>query len=1701
MTSLYTFTSTGVLLDYNADQKRESVLSRFGRYFIVCVVAVAFGLTVGSLVYVSQTETEQPVVTTLASSTSSSTTTSTSTSTVVSGLKYGDEYDSCVCIEQYDPVCAGGITYSNKCFAGCAGNSKKNDITNGPCIDACVCDNSNDNDCLASIVCDENGVRYFNNCYLKNADGNLNEDNCPAYDDNTALVYGNEVFTVKNIGMTERLNTAAYGKCSLGYCYAYFGSYQCFIIDANKDEDALSLWDTETNTCNLLPSSNIIAVNDYENYEFILTPTDVIVQNVTSSDISQTESSAGGIFTGAASAVYTDSMLYTRRAVDGLEPSGYCFGYYVLNDDGKVAVDLSWQSLELEYGNCYAADFAAAAGNSKFTTAVVIENRETDTMNLVLYFSAFEESASFPALLYSDVKAAKIYKEPWQVLFEETEGNYLLVSGVRSFLTAKRQRRQTFTIPTYEYVVYVFLVDRINNQIASVATQHTSDFPLKVAWCGPDKFVVISDALARTEYERASVVYQKKTDGSNGFVASKTIRRTTKFPQGENPAVGVSYLHNEGDKVVIFGEKDAEIVDISTPVPACISFDEPYGYYHAEVPDGHHYLKDGDIISFSPSFLRLNCFWEVPEGKRAIVTLTYCNTEDGFDYLNFFENREHALKDLAFNSNELATASLTGSCHTDATNPKFFYGIEAIQFTADGFDDDRVHSFVLKVDFCDNGICPEPTTTTTTTTTSTPEPLTTTQASTLTTTTTTTTAAITYNLCNGDPIPVAVEDEIFISDGTDQVTLEVNVDPSQQVPDAVVYYWTYNGFDIVAGLSESEGGNSITLGGENPEHVLLLGDYTVTAFNTESGCFSDTVISVIQTTTTVSPTAATATTKTSTTITADVPPPPPPPPPPALVNRDDVSKLLNFGRTCEEHFTIEKSSSGTETDTLCTVTGLWFAQGPICQKMCNAHVDNNGLEAWLYSLIGYNCAAVKAQQECQIDVSPRGLGPHSTDEQKVLASFACPTECPTSTTTTTTLSSTTATATAASTTTTTTIDPFPDVVGKHYTAKPLFDGAFFVVTQTQPYTYWYYCEKEYDNNGYYCTNDFGPRISNTFANIDANNHLTAGSWRTLKMPWQDWCYFYAGGDIVDAADTTFCGMADVTAESCKGLYNNKPNECIEMLEILDVSTVESFYKAFFLSLHDDKDVMQEWIQPITLENWDVSSATTLKYMFDGSKKHQNLNVAKWNVAKVKNFEATFYTADNVQGLDNWDVSSGEIFQSMFYSVDNIGGDLRNWDVSKGTNFNEMFGYVLLSNNLDLRSWDLCNAQGDSAGLKGMFYSTYDYSATAEWKNHPPSAEYGPVDFSQYSQWHINVDTLIEQCTPQDYDEVAKAYSELAYSQGVVPDGFGEAPSATCAEHISTSAELACSDSAYAIAMQQICAASYSTTCHNAANVYVRNAYRDDVEVMRLLAAPMTYLPYLTCSWYGTDSNYCTNTPENEAVAFFACPASCPHSLQSTTVATSASSSAITTATTQASTSTTTTSSSTTSTATATTKTETTKTATTETTSAVSTTTAATTITTPSTESSTATPTEDPYLTYCKGQGADSIFNYADGTDVYCICPHAAHGCTFGSYSVHICTQNMLENSGQNSGNAWNWKIDNTDNPQSDNACCWDFLDASNNNEEWQGTAETQNTCNDVRQLVINLEPGICDDVQNARMCCACGGGSTVAGYSTTPPQP
>ena len=116
--------------------------------------------------------------------------------------------------------------------------------------------------------------------------------------------------------------------------------------------------------------------------------------------------------------------------------------------------------------------------------------------------------------------------------------------------------------------------------------------------------------------------------------------------------------------------------------------------------------------------------------------------------------------------------------------------------------------------------------------------------------TTTYTAAITYNLCNGEtatvsdtvlveitptPIPVAVENDVFVCEG-EEVVLEVNVDPSQESPN-LVYYWTYDNVDIQFG----------------PENTFVFeqgsqqfGEYLVTAYNEVTMCYASTIINVGQ---------------------------------------------------------------------------------------------------------------------------------------------------------------------------------------------------------------------------------------------------------------------------------------------------------------------------------------------------------------------------------------------------------------------------------------------------------------------------------------------------------------------------------------------------------------------------------------------------------------------------------------------------------------------------------------------------------------------------------------------------------------------------------------------------------------------------------------------------------------------------------------
>ena len=48
-------------------------------------------------------------------------------------INNGTECDTCFCIQQYDPVCCNGKTYSNACVAGCNQVSCTGEITEGEC--------------------------------------------------------------------------------------------------------------------------------------------------------------------------------------------------------------------------------------------------------------------------------------------------------------------------------------------------------------------------------------------------------------------------------------------------------------------------------------------------------------------------------------------------------------------------------------------------------------------------------------------------------------------------------------------------------------------------------------------------------------------------------------------------------------------------------------------------------------------------------------------------------------------------------------------------------------------------------------------------------------------------------------------------------------------------------------------------------------------------------------------------------------------------------------------------------------------------------------------------------------------------------------------------------------------------------------------------------------------------------------------------------------------------------------------------------------------------------------------------------------------------------------------------------------------------------------------------------------------------------
>jgi surface protein len=139
------------------------------------------------------------------------------------------------------------------------------------------------------------------------------------------------------------------------------------------------------------------------------------------------------------------------------------------------------------------------------------------------------------------------------------------------------------------------------------------------------------------------------------------------------------------------------------------------------------------------------------------------------------------------------------------------------------------------------------------------------------------------------------------------------------------------------------------------------------------------------------------------------------------------------------------------------------------------------------------------------------------------------------------------------------------------------------------------------------------------------------------------------------------------------------------IETWDVSAVTDMSFMFILA--------QNFNQP--LNNWNVSAVTQMPRMFERASSF-NRRLGSWNVSNVTNMSGMFDRATSYnQPMDNWNVSNVTNMSNMFSGATSFDQSLGTWDVSNVNNMTNMFLNVTLSTiNYDdtLIAWDALNLQ-------------------------------------------------------------------------------------------------------------------------------------------------------------------------------------------------------------------------------------------------------------------------------------------------------------------------------------------------------------------------------------------------------------------------
>jgi hypothetical protein len=168
-------------------------------------------------------------------------------------------------------------------------------------------------------------------------------------------------------------------------------------------------------------------------------------------------------------------------------------------------------------------------------------------------------------------------------------------------------------------------------------------------------------------------------------------------------------------------------------------------------------------------------------------------------------------------------------------------------------------------------------------------------------------------------------------------------------------------------------------------------------------------------------------------------------------------------------------------------------------------------------------------------------------------------------------------------------------------------------------------------------------------------------------------------------------VAKITSmESCK-YHRERTAHCFCFIVTAFLSHLFIFY-----ILHVPHAVFHNWgDRPDfdSIENWDVSSVTTMASMFFNSRKF-NQPLQSWDVGTVIDMSSMFVNAKEFnKPIGEWNVGRVTNMANMFWRANNFNAALRSWDVSNVRDMKQMFKQAAHFDQ-PLGSWDVTNVGSD-----------------------------------------------------------------------------------------------------------------------------------------------------------------------------------------------------------------------------------------------------------------------------------------------------------------------------------------------------------------------------------------------------------------------